>query len=329
MFKSTLKNRRAFTLIELLVVISIITLLMAVFGISANKVNKVARNLKQKAQMHSIEVGLELYQKDFGYYPDSEAVFKGGSYVYGAQHLTEALFGRDFAGIEVDSQFHGIGDGNGGGKAAGVALVDYYNPESDISTNRRKGPYMQFGDGGVNVVYMTYGDRPLYAASDMGLVYTDTAATANDTTFENRAPVITDVFRQKKIALVNDETTYVGTPLLYFKANAGSKTFKSDGEGYTREYPPGYDGWTYEYYDNYGLYNLPYVKDPTNVDMIHNFNQSYSDNGKNGAELFYDFITNPKVEAFERSQNPETFILISAGSDGIYGTKDDITNFER
>jgi len=47
----------------------------------------------------------------------------------------------------------------------------------------------------------------------------------------------------------------------------------------------------------------------------------------NGVWLFYNAITNPKMSQ-PRPYNMNTYILISAGHDGIYGTKDDICNFE-
>ena len=38
-------------------------------------------------------------------------------------------------------------------------------------------------------------------------------------------------------------------------------------------------------------------------------------------------IQDPKVTSAPTSYRPDSFILISAGKDGIYGTADDITNF--
>jgi hypothetical protein len=47
---------------------------------------------------------------------------------------------------------------------------------------------------------------------------------------------------------------------------------------------------------------------------------------------FYSYIEDKKVDisisGISRPYNPKSFILISAGFDGIYGTKDDITNFD-
>ena len=45
---------------------------------------------------------------------------------------------------------------------------------------------------------------------------------------------------------------------------------------------------------------------------------------------FIKYVDNPQIGISARGPyNPESFILVSAGKDGIYGTDDDITNFEK
>ncbi len=332
MLRQKLKNKRAFTLIELLVVISVITLLMAVFGISANRVRQVSQNLNQRSQIHSMEVGLELFSKDFGNYPSSAPIQKGAGYVYGAQHLTEALFGRDLAGIESGSRFHAAGDGKVGGQAGGADVANYYEPDQDQSRNRRKGPYMQFGKGGVSVAYMRGSpDMPAGGAT----LYDDISATniytSGSDKYADRAPVITDIFRQKRITLSDGQNAFVGTPVLYFRANRSSRIFKPDGASYNLGYQAanGYQNWIYDYYDNFGFYKLPHLKEPENTQYQHRFDDDYAHtDGRGGIRYFYDYITNYKIDAYRKPQNPQGFIIISAGRDGIFGTKDDIANFD-
>ena len=43
--------------------------------------------------------------------------------------------------------------------------------------------------------------------------------------------------------------------------------------------------------------------------------------------FFYNYITDPKVTAVDWPYRPDSYILISAGVDGLYGTNDDICNF--
>ncbi len=44
-------------------------------------------------------------------------------------------------------------------------------------------------------------------------------------------------------------------------------------------------------------------------------------------QVFYKAITNDKVTATPRPHNEDGYILMSAGWDGLYGTKDDVFNF--
>ena len=45
-----------------------------------------------------------------------------------------------------------------------------------------------------------------------------------------------------------------------------------------------------------------------------------------GKEVFYEYIRDPKIMATPWPYRPDSYILISAGADGEYGTGDDITN---
>ena len=49
--------------------------------------------------------------------------------------------------------------------------------------------------------------------------------------------------------------------------------------------------------------------------------------GEKGALPFDAYIIDPKSTVAARPVNPSTFLLVSAGADGIYGTKDDVKNW--
>ena len=61
----------AFTLVEILTTMVIIGILLAVLIPALNQVNKSAMNVKQKAQFHTLEMGLETFRTDTGDYPSS------------------------------------------------------------------------------------------------------------------------------------------------------------------------------------------------------------------------------------------------------------------
>ncbi len=70
---------RGFTLIELLVVIAIIGLLSSIVLASLNTARGKGRDVRRLADMHTLEVALELYANDHnGNYPDSNFSGCGG-----------------------------------------------------------------------------------------------------------------------------------------------------------------------------------------------------------------------------------------------------------
>jgi prepilin-type N-terminal cleavage/methylation domain-containing protein len=285
-----------FSLIELLVVISIIVMLIAMLSTGIQAVKKHATNLRQKSNFHAIEVGLELFQKDYDDYPPSEMIDKKsdgspGLKVCGAQHLAEALVGRDMKGFDPESNWYA--------------------------------PFIELKKMGAFVMHDLYDN---YDQDAKGVYSTD-----DYTEIESfRAPVITDIFRQKKITRPDPpyegRSEWVGTPILYYKANSSSRLFKKIPE--STDGPDEFDKWIYNYEDNRAIINLGKVKDPT---VMHHFNEGYiyteDTQQRDGIDLFYKTITNPKVN-YDKPFNAATFILISAGYDGIYGTSDDITSFD-
>jgi prepilin-type N-terminal cleavage/methylation domain-containing protein len=62
-------SQKGFTLLELLVVISIIGVFSAVISINFNDVRKSARDDIRKADLQQLQVALELYKAQYGYYP--------------------------------------------------------------------------------------------------------------------------------------------------------------------------------------------------------------------------------------------------------------------
>lgn len=114
--------------------------------------------------------------------------------------------------------------------------------------------------------------------------------------------VICDVFGARKIVLPDGSTTKAGAPILYYRANTSRKTI----------------GGMYNVLDNDALVQMKLLLDGREHPLTRADNQY---------EFFYDYIRDPKIEARPWPYRPDSYLLISAGVDGFYGTNDDITNF--
>jgi len=111
--------------------------------------------------------------------------------------------------------------------------------------------------------------------------------------------VICDVFGAKKISMANGKIVRAGAPILYYRADTSGKMIRT----------------IYDAEDN-----LPLIFTKQVADFPR-------DHPLRRAGIFYDYIKNPKITARDWPYRPDSYILISAGADGLYGTPDDITNF--
>ncbi len=110
--------------------------------------------------------------------------------------------------------------------------------------------------------------------------------------------VICDVFGAKKISMANGKIVRAGAPILYYRADTSGKMITT----------------IYDAEDNFF-----FVVAKRRADGV--MHPLWSTN------FFYDYIKNPKITARDWPCRPDSYILISAGADGLYGTPDDITNF--
>ena len=299
-----------FTLVEILTVVAIIATLVAILIPALSTVQRIAKETKQKAQFNSIKLALETFKNDFGDYPPSNYLI-GGNYC-GAQKLAEALVGWDLLGFHPKSAWRADGLDTAGG--AGT-----YDPGRVRDTNgdgfpdtleERQEPYLQLADIGVFRLGNISIDKPgLF--NNTGNLHSDTY-------------VICDVFGVKKVTMVKSDpvtgqpislTENAGTPILYYKANTSSKRLLNN--------LAEFDNNIYNMRDNGVLVNLGKITDRKEHPLYY-------------PELFYSAgkgIVDPKVVIDPGDPTklwpyrPDSYILISAGADGLYGTSDDIRNF--
>lgn len=306
-------NKKAFTLIELLTVIAIIAMLVSLLAVAQRKVRIIAKNLRQKAAFHAGEISLELYGKDYGSYPDSSLISDSGTHVTGAQRLAEALFGRDDQGFHPRTKWHPERDAAATGTHPGMDLY------RTVTLKDRKVPYFERKRSGFYTIY------DLWAGNKGTSQIYDSGGSTEPTM---RTPVFTDVFEQNRVT-INGEMVKVGMPILYFKADP-TKRFRVDSSNnpVNPATQSEYRQWVYNFDDNLPILELPWLRElPDNIDGLTLHYKDPQDAAKSNAQFFYEQLTERQDGNFFRPHNKSTFIFISAGYDGIYGTKDDLTNF--
>jgi prepilin-type N-terminal cleavage/methylation domain-containing protein len=165
--------------------------------------------------------------------------------------------------------------------------VDVYDANVPALFDQRKGPYLELSSDNVFKLGTTQFRQGLFL---------NTGSLAPDTY------VICDAFVRQKIKLPNGKTASAGAPILYYKANTSQKVING----------------IYNPLDNDSIVQIKQKADG----RIHPLADS-----TNNYQYFYDYIRDPKIDARPWPYRPDSYILISAGADGLYGTGDDIRNF--
>lgn len=296
-------TKKAFTMIELIVVISIIALLIGILAPGMNAAKNYAQDLNQKSQFHDIELALETYavQND-NEYPDSNYEF-GPGITQGAHKLAEALVGRDMHGLDPKTSWNSGTDDTT--RADEVYLEDNYVNRAETLINLDK---ISAFDISQIYGYGTYRPSGNFAYSgrykDDGTIYDSS---------RKQAVVFSDVYKNKKVTLPDGSTAKCGMPVLYYKANTSSKTLD-----YQKP-----EKSVFDVTDNFYIFFLEKNDDKSKK---HPYYAEY-----NQCEQFYNDLINPKIIPISENEDPtpynkESFLLLSAGRDGLYGTKDDIWN---
>ena len=238
------------------------------------KTKQYAYEVKQRAQLHSIDISLELFNSEFSDYPPSGALDGDGKPYCGAIKLCEALMGRDLQGFHPDSIFRREGTDD-----SGIPLYD----SNDVDV--RKGPYL-----------------PLETANAFELKY----VYENVGPFDGNDFVLCDVFRKVTNRKTSKKT---GMPILYYRADTSKNAHNID--------DPNDPNNIYDYKDNHALLALGVPGNQANKHPL------FRD-----PKRFYEMTKDYGPDKTIRPRRAKTFILLSAGYDGLYGTKDDIVNFE-
>jgi type II secretory pathway pseudopilin PulG len=321
------------TLVEILVVVGIIAILAGLLVPAVHTVQKMARETKQKAQLTAIEMGLAAFKNDYGDYPSStfNDPLAGGRGDYcGAQKLAEALLGWDLLGYHPSSAWRADGLAvNGLGQP--IPNTVYHAPDT---LQNRRGRYVEAETA--NPFFLGRG------ANWDGVFWDTTGDWGGGNVLAPQTYVLCDVFpvRERRVVLPDGKVVSPGTPILYYKANPASKILVP-GLNEPLVQP---ELRIYNARDNRALVRLGRAADyakPLTARRSHKLDPvSYlldaqetlrlANPGDPMFQYFYQlYIRDFKIQARVWPHRPDSYLLISAGADGLYGTDDDITNFGR
>jgi type II secretory pathway pseudopilin PulG len=293
-------------MIEILVVVGIIAILIGLLIPAVHTVQRMAKETKQKAQFTAIELGLAAFKSDYGDYPPSfwYDPFASGTALQnycGAQKLAEAMVGWDLLGFHPDSawRFDGLDK---------TGTINTVYKETD-TLKKRRGRYVELDVA--NPFLLGGGADALFPGTVPPL--------------EPRTYVLCDVFTrtERKVRQIDGKMVAAGSPILYFKANPAS----------LRHEPTAWTGaptsvCIYDVRDNVSILNLGAVADAAKP-LLDRRVHDLAPGGRTATiEYFYtDYIRDMRIQNRLWPVRPDSYLLISAGMDGIYGTNDDIRNF--
>jgi prepilin-type N-terminal cleavage/methylation domain-containing protein len=300
-------RKKAFTLIEVMTVIGIIALLIGILIPAITKVRGMVKDTQEKAQITTIGMAITAFKNDYGDYPPSDywnlSKNLGGFDYSSAQMLSEALLGWDLMGFHPESDWESNGrnkNNDPGSVYEGATTGTQQQREENL--RQRKGPYLELSNTEVFHLKDAYDNT-------MGLEGVKTY-------------VISDVYYYKKITNRDTgKTQMTGAPILYYKAKTQFKEL----------YPQAstLNDSIYDCRDNIRIIQAKSQQDIK--EKINNQDHPWVD-----IDNFYSTdpevpsIVDPKMINVRKNwpYRPDSYLLISAGADGEYGTVDDITNFK-
>lgn len=282
------RKKSAFTLVELLAVLGIIAILVALLIPALTAVRKMAKEAQQKAQITTIELGLTAFKNDYGDYPPSDCPPLPST----CDYCGAQKLAEALVGWDLIG-FHPKSAWRADGKDKDNGNETYDPDKTRLDPDGI--PYTLKERKGPYLELATANTFRLEQLFGIG----NTGPLAPNTF------VLCDVFGAKSVT-IGSKTVKAGAPILYYRANTSSKTIDGTTPEEQRIYNRGDDNW---------LVSVKALSDG----VLHPLTNT---------TFFYEYIGDPKVTATPWPSRPDSYLLISAGADGLYGTRDDICNFD-
>jgi prepilin-type N-terminal cleavage/methylation domain-containing protein len=340
---------RAFTLVEMLVVIAIIAILLGALLPALSGAQNAAKNAAVVAQLTALDTGLTLYR--------SESSLGGGFPPSSSDQ------GRARQRIQIANPRQGPGYTDGGNNGGGASAIDIAGAHllvyammgvdglgtAGFRDTDKDGKWfndLHDGTGGLYEIDQTTGKEkfPRYGAPG----YVDDKMrekTESMTQLIDDGIVVNENYVQGGSFAV-DELMFVDAwdrPILYYKANPSARYLVGDttrrgvywqednavitGSDGTAGTFQGLDfgqgaleGETNVYHE---IAVAPTAPVPTQVGFKEVGTNSDYENS------FARFILDPRVSTRPTPVKKDSYLLISAGLDGVYGSEDDLTNWAR